>query len=137
MAKRTPTRSVRCYHCGEALEVGGKTQSTSCPACNGRVIVQDVEVAVLTPVHEIQTCGRLVVTKKGSLIAKRVQALGGVEVLGRMDANVESGGPVHIAAGARWRGDCRAPTVTIDPGARIEGGCFAVPSEPSFLARKP
>ncbi|MCB9899137.1 MAG: polymer-forming cytoskeletal protein [Planctomycetes bacterium] len=136
MAKRSPPRSVRCYHCGQPLEVSGKAQSTSCPACNGRVIVQDVEVAVLTPVHEIQTCGRLVVTKKGTLIAKRVQALGGVDVLGRMEANVESGGTVHIAAGARWRGDCSAPAVTIDPGARIEGGRFSVPSEPRYLAAK-
>lgn len=129
MAKKTSPRSVRCYHCGHELEVGGKTQSTSCPACNTRVIVQDIEVTVLTPVHEIQTCGRLVVAKKGSVIASRVRALGGVFVLGHLEANVSSGGPVHIAAGARWRGDCRAPSVTIEAGARIEGGRFNVPSE--------
>ena len=91
-----------------------------------------VLVTVLTPVHEIQTCGRLVVAKKGSVIASRVRALGGVFVLGHLEANVSSGGPVHIAAGARWRGDCRAPSVTIEPGARIESGCFAVPAELEF-----
>lgn len=126
-------REVRCYHCGNPMEVGAKTQSTNCAACNERVIVQDVEVKVLTPVSEIQTCGRVVVTKRGSVKARLVQALGGVEVLGRLEADsVVSGGPVIIARGGRWRADCRAPSLTIEEGAQVEGGRFAVPSEPDF-----
>lgn len=127
------SRTVCCYHCGSDLEVSAKTQSTNCPSCNERVIVEDLTVKVIMPVSEIQTCGRIVVTKRGSVKARLVQAVGGLEVLGRLEADdVVSGGPVFIAASARWRAACRAPSLTIEDGARIERSSFAVPSAPVF-----
>ena len=48
-------------------------------------------------------------------------------MLGSLDARVESGGPVVIGPSARWKGDCRAPSLDISAGARIEAGEFAVP----------
>jgi len=129
MAAPAKPRSVGilCYHCGHSFSVAAKAASSSCPGCNRRVVVEDVVIKQLTPVSRVQTCGRLVVRRKGSVIAELVQALGGVEVLGSLDARVESGGPVIIGPAARWKGDCRAPSLDIREGARIEAGEFAVP----------
>lgn len=127
MASDSARQTVDCYHCGHRFEVGGKTQSTNCPECNQRLIVGDVVIKQLTPVKQVNTCGRLVVRARGSLMAETVHASGGVEVLGALNANVTSSGPVHIGPKARWKGDCRAPTLSIDAGARIESGRFDVP----------
>lgn len=114
--------SVLCYHCAHPFEVGSRAASTNCPSCNQRVVVEDVVIQKLMPVSRVQTCGRLLVGRKGSVIAELVQAQSGVEVLGSLDARVESGGPVLIGPAARWKGDCRAPSMAISSGARIEGG---------------
>lgn len=128
MAARRGSHVVSCYHCAHRFEVGGKTQSTNCPDCNQRLIVEDVVIKQLTPVKQVNTCGRLVVRAKGSLLAERVHASEGVEVLGSLQAHVTSAGPVHIGPKARWKGDCTAPALSIDAGARIESGAFAVPA---------
>ncbi len=132
MAAKAGTHAVRCYHCAHPFEVGLRTASTNCPSCNKRVVVEDVVIKQLTPVSRVQTCGRLLVDKKGSVIAEFVHAQGGVEVLGSLDARVESGGPVVIGAGARWKGDCRAPSMAVRGGARIEGG-FEVSERPPVV----
>lgn len=126
---------VHCYHCAHCFDVGARTASTNCPRCNQRVVVEDVVIQKLMPVSRVQTCGRLLVGKKGSVIAELVQAQGGVEVLGSLDARVESGGPVVIGPSARWKGDCRAPSLAIRSGARIEGG-FEV-TQPTTTGESP
>ncbi len=128
MAARAALQSISCYHCSHAFEVGTRTASTNCPECNQRLVVEDVIIKQLTPVSRVQTCGRLRVSKKGSVIAEFVQAAGGVEVLGSLDARVESGGPVVIGPAARWKGDCRAPSVAIQGGANIQGGFEVSPA---------
>lgn len=75
MARATAPVTVECYHCRHTFEVGGKTQSTTCASCNQRVIVQDVVVKQLTPVKSVHTCGKLLVKKKGSIIAEEVLAV--------------------------------------------------------------
>jgi DNA-directed RNA polymerase subunit RPC12/RpoP len=125
--------SVHCYHCAHPFEVGSRTASTNCPNCNQRVVVEDVVIQKLMPVSRVQTCGRLLVGKKGSVIAELVQAQSGVEVLGSLDARVVSGGPVLIGPAARWKGDCTAPSMAIRSGARIDGAFEVtgpVPSPP-------
>lgn len=126
MAARPP-RAVRCYHCSHRFSVPRRAESTNCPECNQRVIVGDVVIKHLQPVRLVQTCGRVVVHAKGRVNAELVEAHAGVEILGGLTANVVSGGPVHIGPKARWRGDCRAPSLRIDAGARIEGGLFTIP----------
>ncbi len=127
MARRG-ARIVSCYHCGHRFEVSGKAESTSCEKCNQRVIVGDIVVKALMPVKSVETCGKLVVQRKGSVIAERAFAGDGVEVQGSIDAHVVSGGPVIIGRYARWRGDCEAPTLEVAGGARIASGRFAVPA---------
>lgn len=120
-----PPRLVQCYLCRHRFEVGCRAESTACPQCGRAVIVGDVNVRQLKPVTSVKTCGRVVVHRKGRVIARTVEAHGGIEVRGALDAKVVSGGPVFIGPKARWKGDCNAPSVIIKPGAKITG-FFAV-----------
>ncbi|MHC4846330.1 MAG: polymer-forming cytoskeletal protein [Planctomycetota bacterium] len=137
MPRRTPAvgsnasgaRLVQCYHCRERFEVSVIAESTTCPGCNQRVIVGDVIVDTLRPVRAVQTCGRIVVKEKARVNAQVVEAHEGIEVLGGIAGNVLSGGPVIIGPKAQWNGDCRAPSLEIHPGARIESGRFIVPDD--------
>ena len=91
------------------------------------VIVSDVIIKELKPVSEVKTCGKVVVHRKGRVIAKLVEAHGGVEMLGILTANVVSGGQVLIGPKAQWAGNCKAPSITVRPGAQVDG-YFEVPN---------
>lgn len=137
MPRRTPelrsnasgSRHVQCYHCRERFEVSIIAESTTCPGCNQRVIVGDVIVDTLRPVSRVQTCGKIVVKEKARVNAQIVEAHEGLEMLGGLTGNVLSGGPVIIGPKAQWSGDCRAPSLEIRPGARIESGTFIIPDD--------
>ena len=101
--------------------------STSCPGCNKPVIVQDVIVKGLTTTQKLQTCGRVIIKPRGRVIAGLIEAQQGMEVLGVLHGNVTSAGPVVIGPKARWKGNCRAPTLEVKLGARIESGFFEIP----------
>jgi cytoskeletal protein CcmA (bactofilin family) len=122
-------RRVQCYHCRHRFDVGAQTHSTSCPRCSKQLHVDDVVIKSLEAVRKIQTCGKVVIEKKGRVIAQLVEANEGVFVEGVLDANVISGGLVKIGAKALWKGDCRAAALCIEAGSTISGGYFVVPDE--------
>jgi hypothetical protein len=131
----TAQRTIVCYFCRHALDVSTRTITHSCPACNKRLVVEDIIIKTLYSVVKLQTCGKLVVEPKGHVIAQYVDAQLGVEMQGQMEASVRSGGPVRIGPKARWKGDCKAPSVKIEPGAKIEAGAFTIdPAEKIGLA---
>jgi hypothetical protein len=105
----------------------------TCPKCSKPLLVEDVVIKVAHAVRKIQTCGRLVVQKKGRVIAQTVEAHGGVEVEGILEANVVSGGPVRIGAKAQWKGNCTAPSLEVELGGRINKGFFVIPDDPLGL----
>lgn len=145
MPRRTPAigsnasgaRLVQCYHCRQRFEVSVIAESTTCPGCNQRVIVGDVIVDTLRPVRAVQTCGKIVVKEKARVNAQIVEAHEGLEVFGGLAGNVLSGGPVIIGPKAQWAGDCRAPSLEIHQGARIESGTFVVPDDSLGLSDLP
>jgi len=137
MARQTATKTVECYHCRHDFNVSGRAMSTSCPGCNKPVIVQDVIVKGLTTTRKLQTCGRVIIKPRGRVIAGLIEAQEGVEVLGVLNGNVTSAGPVVIGPKARWKGDCRAPTLKVKLGARIESGFFEIPYREGKPAKPP
>lgn len=100
----------------------------TCPRCHKRLQLEDVVVKAAQGLTKLQTCGRILIEKKGSVRADLVEAHEGIEVLGAIRAKVLSGGPVVIGEKAKWQGDCRAPSVRIGDGAKIEGGYFEIAS---------
>lgn len=129
MARAPAQRTVQCYHCRHRFEVSRKALSISCPKCSKALVVEDVVIKNAHSVRKIQTCGRLVVQKKGRVIAQLVEAHDGVEVEGILEANVHSGGPVRIGAKAQWKGDCHAPALAVEMGGRITSGYFVIPDD--------
>jgi len=126
MAKKARARDVRCYHCGKAFEISARAMTVSCPGCYRPVLVEDIVVRNAQGNTTLQTCGKLVVQRKGRVTAKRIQAIEGVDIQGTVEANVESEGEVRLGATAKWKGDCRASTLKIETGATIYGGFFAI-----------
>lgn len=130
MAKAAPQRPIQCYHCRHRFEVARQALSITCPKCAKALVIEDVVIKTAHNVRKIQTCGKLIVEKKGRVVAQTVEAIGGVEVEGYLEAKVMSGGVVRIGAKAQWKGDCSAPALSLELGGRIERGYFVIPEDP-------
>lgn len=105
--------------------------SVSCPACSKPIRVEDIIVNSAQGVTKLQTCGKITIEKNGRVIAQLVEAQQGIEVHGVMEAKVLSAQKVFIGAKAQWKGDLRAPSVEIEPGARITRGYFEIDPNPN------
>ncbi|MCB9844372.1 MAG: polymer-forming cytoskeletal protein [Phycisphaeraceae bacterium] len=127
MAKAAAPRRVQCYLCRHRFDVSGIAMTVSCPACHKPLLVQDVVVKTLQAVKKLQTCGSLVVERKGRVIAELVEAHGGIEVRGNLQSKTVRAPRIRIWKTATWKGDCEAAVLFIEPGATLEGGYFTVP----------
>lgn len=122
MARASSKRNVQCYLCGHALEVSALTLSTNCPKCNKAIKVEDVTVKSYLPVNDLQTCGKIVITKKGRVAAKIIQSGGGIECDGVMEAAVASESSVTLSKNASWKGKALTTTrLVIEEGAKLNG----------------
>lgn len=122
-------RRLQCYHCRHRFDVSTRARSSSCPRCSKPLHLDDVVVKGLHQVRRVQTCGKVVVEKKGRLVASFIEAHGGVVCEGELDGSVISGALVTIGKKARWRGDCKAPSLRIEGGSTIAGGYFVIPDD--------
>lgn len=127
MAKKTVKRTVQCYHCEHRFDVSAKAMTVSCPKCSKPLMVEDVVVKTAHAVRKLQTCGKVVVQRRGRVIADLVVGQEGIEVIGVLEAKVARGGSVKITSKALWRGDCHASSVSVEEGAKVTSGQFVVP----------
>lgn len=132
MARVNGTKYVYCYHCGRLLKVGLRTKSTLCGSCNKNVLVEDIVVKTYYGVTNIETCGKLIVKKRGHAAAlHRVVALEGIEVQGQLHCEYAlTAGPTYIGKKAEWKGNLATPSLTTEPGCVITDGYFTVPIDP-------
>ncbi|MEM6751184.1 MAG: polymer-forming cytoskeletal protein [Planctomycetota bacterium] len=87
------------------------------------------------PIREVRTCGKVVVAKRGRLIADVIEAHGGIDCQGIIDAKkVLSGQTLVLGMKAQFKGDVQAPAVVMEEGARVAPSRFEVPSDPRGLA---
>lgn len=135
MARPPPQRTISCYLCRHRFTVAASAMTTSCPSCHKQLMVEDIVVKTIHAVRKLQTCGKIVVQKKARVVAQLVEAAEGVEVQGILEGNVVSGGHVIIGAKAEWKGDCKAPSLEVELGAKIASGYFHI--EPSLGAAAP
>lgn len=90
------------------------------------------------PLKELRTCGRITVSKRGRLIAETIEAHGGIDCQGIIDAkHVLSGATVTLGAKCDYHGDLTAPGVEMQKGAKVKPSLFAVPSDPLGLTGLP
>lgn len=132
MARAKKSQFVHCYFCGHLIDAGPRTMSTVCPGCNRKVLVEDVVVKGYTGVVNLETCGKLIVLRRGHAAAQnRIVALAGIEVKGRLHCiHAFTAGRTTIGSKAEWRGDLQALSLVVEPGAVIEGGRFKIPEDP-------
>ncbi|GAB4193334.1 MAG: hypothetical protein Kow00105_07490 [Phycisphaeraceae bacterium] len=87
------------------------------------------------PLKELRTCGRITVAKRGRLIAEKIEAHGGIDCQGVIDAKqVLSGGLVTLGPKCDYHGDLTAPGVIMHKGAKVKPSQFAVPEDPLGLS---
>jgi hypothetical protein len=141
MARHTGPKTVQCYHCRHRFEVSGRAESTSCPGCNKPLYVGDIEVKpgkIYGPSKEVRTCGRITVHKRGRMMAESVEAHGGIDCQGTLEARrIVTGRPVRLGPKARYKGDLRGPAFVVEKGARVLPSLLAVPSDPLQLSDLP
>lgn len=134
MIRRRPggPRPIRCYLCGHGFEVPARAMSSTCPACNRAIKVEDVVVKSYLPVNDLQTCGRVEVTVRGRVAARRVQGGDAVACLGTIEGSIETQGLVSFGPRASWRGGVlRGTALRIAEGAKLEGRIEVAPAAPS------
>ncbi|MEM7575831.1 MAG: polymer-forming cytoskeletal protein [Planctomycetota bacterium] len=137
MARSTGPKPVQCYLCGHRFEVGAMAQSTSCPGCHKPVIVADEIVANgkrRGPIRELRTCGKIVVGKRARLICEHLEAHGGIESQGIIDAkDIICGGTLKLGPKSEFKGHLHAHDVVMESGAKVKPSMFHVPSDPRGL----
>ncbi len=90
------------------------------------------------PLKELKTCGRITVSKRGRLIVETIEAHGGIDCQGIIDAkHVLSGTTVTLGPKCDYHGDLTAPGVVMHKGAKVKPSVFAVPADPLGLTSMP
>lgn len=127
--RQTPaTREVVCTHCERKIEIPATAMSVSCRHCHRRVIIEDLEIKTYHAVLRVATAGRVEVLKKGTLVADvRVNELA---VEGNLKGNVVALDRVAVGKKASIEGDVSCRTLTVEPGAKLNGH-FRV--DPAFV----
>lgn len=122
MAKQTARRDIRCYLCGHRFAVSARTMSVPCPHCHKALKVEDIVVKSYLPVNDLQTCGRITITKSGRVVAKVIRSGDGIECEGALEGAVETDGEVQLGAKASWKGPTlHSRTLNIADGAKMIG----------------
>lgn len=122
MAKSSPKRMVLCYFCGRSFEVSPKTMSTPCPSCNKALKVEDVVVKSYVPVNDLQTCGKITITPKGRVAAKRIQSGEGIDCEGVLEGSIETPTQVVLGPKSSWKGALLCSgSLVIEDGAKLNG----------------
>ncbi len=115
-------REIRCYLCGYRLTVSMRAMSTTCPGCNKAIKIEDVIVKTYIPVIDLQTCGRIKITKRGRVAARRIQSGDGITCDGVMEGAIETDGDVDLGPKASWKGTTLlSRSIKIAAGARLIG----------------
>ena len=115
-------RDIRCYLCGYRLTVSMRAMSTSCPGCKKAIKIEDVIVKTYIPVVDLQTCGRIKITKRGRVAARRIQSGGGIVCDGVMEGAIETDGEVQMGPKASWKGSLlQSRSLAIADGAKLIG----------------
>ena len=124
MAKgKTPVRhDIRCYLCGHTFEVSSKTLSTTCPKCHRAIKVEDINIKSYTPVNDVQTCGRIIITQRGRIAAKRIMSGEGIICNGSIEGEIDTVAGVELGPKAAWKGkSLRSGTLKVAAGATLSG----------------
>lgn len=135
--KDTGPRSVLCPNCGGGLEVAAAAQSVSCRHCNTSVKVADQKITQYAAMVTLETCGSIVVEKKGALVVQKRCIGSSLVVRGSLKGPAIVHGAATIEAGAQMIGDLSTRTLTIEEGATLKGFLRIAPAGETVLGETP
>jgi cytoskeletal protein CcmA (bactofilin family) len=121
-AKKGVRRTVRCYLCGTLVEVSARTMSTTCPGCHKAIKVEDILIKSYMPVNDVQTTGKIRITRRGRVAARKIQSGESIACEGSLEGSIETDGGVVLGSQASWKGpllQCR--TLSVAEGATLVG----------------
>ena len=112
--------SIVCLYCNKPQDVGRRAMTVTCRFCNKSLRIEDVLIKQYEARRTIDTCGQVVVEKKGNVVADRIRC-GGLVVRGKVKAEVTCRGTVLVGPEAEIRGDVDAPRLAVGSGAILNG----------------
>lgn len=112
--------TVICLFCNQQNEVGQRAMSITCRHCHKPLRLEDIRIKEYQARRQIDTCGTLVIEKKGNVIADRILC-GAMVIRGKVKGQITSRGSVLISPEAEVKGDVTAPALAVGAGAILEG----------------
>lgn len=112
--------SITCLYCNKPQEVSRRAMQITCKHCYKSLRIEDVLIKAYEARRTIDTCGMVVVEKRGNVVADKIHC-GGLIVRGKVKSAVHSRGPVLIGPEADLIGDVTAPTLAVGSGAVLNG----------------
>ena len=113
-------QTIICLYCAHAQDVGRRAMSVTCKQCRKPLKLDDLTINKYEARRTIDTCGIVVIEKKGQVVSDRLLC-GGLVARGRIKGNIVSRGPILVGPDAEIRGDVVAPTLAVGAGAVLEG----------------
>jgi cytoskeletal protein CcmA (bactofilin family) len=127
-------QTIVCLYCAKTQEVGRRAMTITCKFCHKPLKLEDLSFKGYEARRAIDTCGIVVIEKKGQVVTDRVLC-GGLVARGRVKGNIISRGPVLVGPEAEIRGDVVAPTLAVGAGAVLHGHYrIGYPDEPEKTA---
>lgn len=112
--------TIVCLYCSKPQEVSRRAMQITCKHCYKSLRVEDVLIKAYEARRSIDTCGVVVVEKRGNVVADRILC-GGLIVRGKVKASVDSRGTVLVGPEADLIGDVTAPSLAVGAGAVLNG----------------
>jgi hypothetical protein len=112
--------TITCLYCGKQQEVARRAMQITCKHCYKSLRIEDVLIKAYEARRSIDTCGVVVVEKRGHVVADRILC-GGLIVRGKVKSAVQSRGTVLVGPEADLIGDVTAPSLAVGAGAVLNG----------------
>jgi hypothetical protein len=112
--------TIVCLYCNKPQEVSRRAMQITCKHCYKSLRVEDVLIKAYEARRSIDTCGVVVVEKRGNVVADRILC-GGLIVRGKVKSKVDSRGTVLVGPEADLIGDVTAPSLAVGAGAVLNG----------------
>lgn len=113
-------QEIVCLYCAHRQQVGRRAMSVTCKACHKPLKLDDMTFNQYAARRSIDTCGAVVVEKKGQVVSDRVLC-GDLVARGRIKANIVCRGTMMVGPDAEIHGNVIAKVLAVGAGAVLEG----------------
>ncbi len=117
--------TIVCLYCSKPQEVSRRAMQITCKHCYKSLRIEDVLIKAYDARRTIDTCGVVVVEKRGHVVVVDRIHCGGLIVRGKVKGNVLSRGTVLVGPEADLIGDVTAPSLAVGAGA-VHNGFYRI-----------